>query len=416
MKNTPNEQNEQNTQDAQNLLSILKTWEIFARYCGGCAIRFALALLLAVTVYSAADIWTLWNWDSEESLVVEIVDIGSERILSASAESGNGGGEPFQTAETEIAARILTGAETDRVFSAAVTRMKDGGVELEKGRRYILFTDTFEDGSMQYSIADAFRAPSVAGVITFACACLAVFAGHAGMKALLGLLFSIAALLWGAVPLMSRGFQPVPLAFAAVVFISGVTVFCVVRRGRRAVAFFGALGGVAGAFLLGRLMVGFWRLSGLAGENAPLLLSTLPGIDIRGILLAAVVISAVGAVLDVSVSITATLSELAEHDPGIAPLDLWDSGLRVGTEVLGSMINTLILAYLGSSLPMAVLISSAGADFWGLMNDPYVGQEIVHSVAGTSGLLLTIPITAAFFVLREKFLTPHGVKDDGVRK
>jgi uncharacterized membrane protein len=430
VKNTPDEQSEQNTQGTSNalgtpsaanmprilsILSILRTWEIFARYCGGCAVRFALALFIAVTVYSAADIWTLWNWDSEESLIVEIVDIGNERILFTESGNGEGAGEPFQTAETEIAARILTGAQTDRVFSAAVTRMKDGGVEPEKGRRYILFTDTFEDGSMQYSIADAFRAPSVAGVIVFACACLAVFAGRAGAKALLGLLFSIAALLWGVVPLMSRGFSPVPLAFAAVVFISGVTVFCVVRRGRRTVAFFGALGGVAGAFLLGRLMVGFWRLSGLAGENAPLLSSTLPGIDIRGILLAAVVISAVGAVLDVSVSITAALSELAEHDPGIAPLDLWDSGLRVGTEVLGSMINTLILAYLGSSLPMAVLISSAGADFWGLMNDPYVGQEIVHSVAGTSGLLLTIPITAAFFALREKFKAPHGVIPSCIR-
>jgi uncharacterized membrane protein len=360
--------------------------------------------MLTVAAYSAADFWTLRNCDSEDSIVVEIVDVGRERILSAETGRNDDEGEPFQTAETEIAARILTGDQKDRVFSVVVTRMKNGGIEPEKGRRYILFTDTFEDGSMQCSIADAFRAPAVAGVVVFACACLAAFAGWAGTKALLGLAFSVAALLWGVVPLLSRGFSPVPLAFAAVVFIAGATVFCVVRRGRRAVPFLGTLGGTAGAFLLGHLMVGFWRLSGLAGENAPLLASTVPGIDIRGILLASVVISAVGAVLDVSVSISAALSELAEHNPGIAPFDLWASGLRVGTEVLGSMINTLILAYLGTSLPMTILISSAGADFWGLMNDPYVGQEIVHSIAGTSGLLLTIPITAAFFALRKKFL------------
>jgi uncharacterized membrane protein len=398
----------------------LKAWEIFALYCKGYAIRFALAAVLAASVYSAVDFWTLRNWNSKESLVVEIVDIGREKILSAPASAESGPDEeaegPFRTAETEVAARILTGTQKGRIFSVAVTRMEGGGVELEKGGRYILFTDTFEDGSMQYSIADAFRVPSVAGAVAFACACLIAFAGRAGARALLGLAVSIAALLWGFVPLTSRGFPPIPTAFAAVFLISGATVFCVVRRGRRAVAFLGTLGGTAGAFLLGRLMVGAWRVSGLAGENAPLLATTVPGIDIRGILLAAVVIGAVGAVLDVSVSITAALSELAEHDPGISALDLWASGLRVGTEVLGSMINTLILAYLGSSLPMTILISSAGADFWGLMNDPYVGQEIIHSVAGTSGLLLTIPATAAFFVLREKFLTPHGVKHDGVRK
>jgi len=66
------------------------------------------------------------------------------------------------------------------------------------------------------------------------------------------------------------------------------------------------------------------------------------------------------------------------------------------------MINTLILAYLGTSLPIAILISSAEPSFLGLMNDPYVGQEIVLSLAGTAGLVLTVPITAAFFVLREK--------------
>ncbi|MDR2175673.1 MAG: YibE/F family protein [Synergistaceae bacterium] len=391
-----------------------RAWKAFARYGRDYAVRFALAFLLAVAAYSAAEFWTLRNWDSEESLVVEIVDVGSEKILSAEPGSGGDeggegdGGEPFQTAETEIAARILTGEQQGRVFSGSVTRMKSGGVEPEKGRRYILFTDTFEDGSMQYSIADAFRAPAVAGAVVFACACLTAFAGRAGAKALLGLALSVAALLWGLVPLLSRGVPPVPAAFAAVVFIAGATVLCVVRRGRRAVPFLGTLGGTAGAFLLGRLMVEFWHLSGLAGENAPLLASTLPGIDIRGILLASVVVGAVGAVLDVSVSITAALSELAEHNPGIALFDLWASGLRVGTEVLGSMINTLILAYLGTSLPTTILISSAGADFWGLMNDPYVGQEIVHSAAGTSGLLLTIPITAACFALREKFLAPRG--------
>ncbi|MDR1049456.1 MAG: YibE/F family protein, partial [Synergistaceae bacterium] len=241
------------------------------------------------------------------------------------------------------------------------------------------------------------------GFAAFACACLAVFAGRAGVRALLGLGLSVALLLWGYIPLAAQGVSPVPLAFLAAVLISGITVFCAVRRGRaRAVAFLGALGGVFGAFLAGLAMVSLWRLSGLAGESASLLATTLPGIDLRGILLASVVISALGAVLDVGVSITSAMSELAGHDLEIAPLELWRSGLRVGSDVLGSMINTLVLAYLGSSLPMAILISSAGADFWGLVNDPYVGEEIVHSIAGTSGLLLTIPITATLFVLREK--------------
>ena len=102
------------------------------------------------------------------------------------------------------------------------------------------------------------------------------------------------------------------------------------------------------------------------------------------------------------------MSEFVDYDPDI-PLDrLLLAGLNVGTEVLGSMINTLILAYMGSSLPMAVLICSAGVELTGILNDPYISQEIVQSLAGTLGLLLTIPATAFSFVSQEAFRRSNG--------
>ena len=369
----------------------------------GYAFRFVLAILLAVGVYSAVDLWTLKTWNSSESLVIEIVDVGKETLLPS--ENAQEGEEPFQTVETQLVIQVLTGEQKEQNFSIIVTQMEGSGILLEKGRRYILLADAFEDGSVQYSIADVFRISSVVGIIVFACAALIAFAGNAGARALLGLSLSIVCLLWGYIPLVAGGFPPVPGAFLAVLFISVVTIVCVVQRKQaRSVALLGTLGGVGGAFFLGYLMVEFWQLSGLAGESASLLVTTIAGIDVRGVLLASVIISAIGAVLDVGISITAAMSELIEYDPDIALLRLWSSGIRVGSEVLGSMINTLILAYLGTSLPVALLISNAGADFWGLLNDPYVGQEIVHSLAGTSGLLLTIPMTATFFILQEKLL------------
>jgi uncharacterized membrane protein len=364
----------------------------------GYLFRFALAVFLTVAVYSAADFWTLRNWKTDESLVVKVEGVGEEKFLQEDEE-------PFRTVESDLTIRVLTGVQKGRLFSVTVTQMEGGGLDLKTGRRYILLADVFEDGTIQYSIADVFRISSVVGVVVFACACLIVFAGRSGTMALLGLGLSVACLLWGYIPLVTRGVSPMPLAFLAVFFISAVTVFCVVRRKQaRIVALLGTLGGTAGAFFLGYGMVELWQLSGLAGESASLLATTLAGIDIKGVLLASIIISAIGAVLDVGISITAAMSELVEYDPRIDPLRLWTAGIRVGSEVLGSMINTLILAYLGTSLPIAILISNAGADFWGLMNDPYVGQEIVQSLAGTSGLLLTIPTTATFFVLREKIL------------
>ena len=362
--------------------------------------RLAVAALLSAAVYSAAYFWVLRAWNAEDSLVVEILDVGRETAPSQERPD-----EPFQTVKVDLAIRVLTGGRAGEVFSITATQMAGGGIELRKGRRYVLVADVFEDGSAQYSIADVLRAPSVAGVIVFVSACLALFAGGAGVRALAGLMLSIACLLWGYVPLAAQGFPPVPLAFLAALFIAAATVFCVVhRKESRAVALGGALGGMTGAYLLAHLMTWLWQLSGLAGDSASLLATTLPETDMRGVLLAAVVIASLGAVLDVGISITASMSELVEYDPDILLTRLWSGGLRVGSEVLGSMINTLILAYIGSSLPITILISNAGADFWGLMNDPYVGQEIVHSLAGTLGLLLTIPATASFFILREKIL------------
>ena len=148
-------------------------------------------------------------------------------------------------------------------------------------------------------------------------------------------------------------------------------------------------------------MIFLWNLSGLAGEGAALLASTLPNLNMRGVLLSSVLIGSIGAVLDVGVSVTASMSEFVDYDNDI-PLDrLLLAGLNVGSEVLGSMINTLILAYMGSSMPMAILICSAGAEISGVLNDPYIAQEIVQSLAGTLGLLFTIPVTAFCFVMQE---------------
>jgi uncharacterized membrane protein len=386
--------------------------------CKGYLFRFALAVLSMVTVYSAVDFWTLRNWDTKESLVVKVMDVGEEKILSPEEEDD----EPFRTVETKLAIQVLTGEQKGENFSIAVTQMENNGMELKKGRRYILVVDVFDDGSMQYSIADVFRIPSVMGVVVFLCGCLIAFTGFVGAKALLGLGFSIGCLLWGYIPLVAKGVPPVPLAFLCVLFISVATIFCVVRRKQaRVIVLLGSMGGVSGAFLLGALIVELWQISGRAGESSSLLVTTIAGINIKGILLSSIVISAVGAVLDVGISIAAAMSELVEYDSEIAWLSLWTAGIRVGSEVLGSMINTLILAYIGTSLPIAILIGNAGANFWGLMNDPYVSQEILQSVAGTSGLLLTIPITATFFVLREKVLKKNfraetDNKDDAVRE
>ncbi|MBQ7263736.1 MAG: YibE/F family protein [Synergistaceae bacterium] len=369
------------------------------RRAGALTLRSVLSLAVAATLYVAVDRWAIRVWDTEESFIARVSELGPE------AHVRDESGERFPMLQREVTARILTGDRRGQDERFSVVRLEGSGIDPIPGRRYLVVEDTFEDGTVQRSIADAYRVPSIVALIVAFALMLISLTGWAGFRAIVGLCVSVAVLLWGMVPLMTRGWPPVPISLAAVVVISTVTVLCVAPCARdRTAALLGSIGGVGCGFVMGGLMVQVWQLTGLAGEGAALLASTLPGIDMRGVLMAAILVGSIGAVLDVGVSVTAAMAELVGYDPDVPLRRLWSAGLTVGSEVLGSMINTLILAYLGAALPMAILIAGAGADMLGILNDPYIGQEIVQSLAGTAGLLSTIPVTAAAFVAQEAWI------------
>ena len=364
--------------------------------------RIILALVLSWAFYCAIDYFAITRWDNSDSLIVKVIEAGPESFVITDYDADDD--DTYDTLERDTVLQILSGTRTDEVINVKTIRLSGSGLEVKPGRRYLLVWDMFSDGRIQYSIADAWRVSNVAGVVMLVCTILIALTGTRGLFALLGLGASIAVLIFSMIPLIVMGWDCVWLAVASVFIISTVTILCVVKHARyRITALLGSLGGVMSGFLCGAAMVYLWELNGLAGEGAALLASTLPRMNMRGLLLASVLIGSIGAVLDVSISITASMSEFVDYDNNI-PLDrLLLAGLNVGSEVLGSMINTLILAHMGSALPMAVLISSSGVELSSILNDPYIAQEIVQSLAGTLGLLFTIPAAAFSFVLQESF-------------
>lgn len=363
-------------------------------------LRILIAFLAAGAIYFAVDYLTILNWNNNESQIIKVIEAADE-----SPVLNNNDDNAFPMLQQFLNIEILAGAQRGAKFNINVVRLKGSGVDVIAGRRYLLVEDVFNDGSVQYSIADAYRISYVAALTSLICFILTALTGWRGFKAIFGLLISIAVIVFLMIPTIADGWPPILPSLASVLVISSVTVLCVVKRARyRTPALLGSLGGVLSGFLLGIFMVYLWQLTGLASDGAALLASTMPGIDMRGILLSAILIGAIGAVLDVGISVTASMAELVDYDPEIPLGRLFLAGINVGSEVLGSMINTLILAYIGSSMPMAILISSAGINFSGLMNDPYIAQELAQSLAGTVGLLLTIPVTAFFFTLQEAWI------------
>ncbi len=369
-------------------------------------LKIIFALAVAWTFYYLVNYFAIKNWNTSESLIVRVLEAGEEKIRQSDI---SGDEDRYETLERQLILMVLSGNNSGEVITVNTVRLSGSGLEIIPGRNYLLVWDYFEDGTVQYSIADSFRVPSVAGIIMAVCTMLIALTGYRGLFALLGLGASIGVLIFTMIPLVTLGWSPVPVAIASVFIISTVTILCVVRHIRyMLVSLLGSLGGVMCGFACGAAMVHLWQLSGLAGEGSALLASTLPNLNMRGVLLSSVLIGSIGAVLDVGVSVTASMSEFVDYDEKIHLDRLLLAGLNVGSEVLGSMINTLILAYLGSSLPMAILICSAGVEISGILNDPYIAQEIVQSLAGTLGLLFTIPVTAFCFVFQESLRRKHG--------
>jgi len=172
-------------------------------------------------------------------------------------------------------------------------------------------------------------------------------------------------------------------------------------------AMIGTLGGVFVAGTLSVLCVAVMRLSGLVEQESIYLQSISEQIDLRGILVCGIIIGALGAVMDVSISIASSITEVKGANPTLRLKALYQSGINIGSDIIGTMTNTLILAYSGSSLTVMLLLVAQRSDFplIRVMNFDFIASEVLRALAGSIGMLTAIPITAltaAYFNTRRR--------------
>ena len=214
-----------------------------------------------------------------------------------------------------------------------------------------------------------------------------------GVFAILSLSIKLCILIFALIPLIKSGFSPILGAslisilstFLTIVFVSGF-------NNKSLSACLGTIGGIIVSGLIGAFFVSQAHLSGLMEQETSALYAQFPAIKITELISAGVLIGALGACMDVAISIASALNELKEAAPNMQFKDLLKSGMNIGQDIMGTMINTLILAYLGSSLPIVILITQIQATY--LFNMELMVKELILSIVGSIGLVLTIPFTA----------------------
>jgi uncharacterized membrane protein len=155
--------------------------------------------------------------------------------------------------------------------------------------------------------------------------------------------------------------------------------------------------GAAFAMIFGLLAQAVTRIDGMRlSDVEPLLQLRQSGtpIGLHGLLTAGIIISALGAVMDVAMSISSSLEEVHAADPSLGSRQLFRSGMNIGRDMVGTMTNTLILAFLGSGFTLIIYLYSLGLSFYQLFSSAYASIEVISGISSSIGMILAIPLTA----------------------
>jgi uncharacterized membrane protein len=233
-----------------------------------------------------------------------------------------------------------------------------------------------------------------------------------GVRALVGLGLSLALVVEFLAPAILEGR---PLVLTALVGALAVMVVTIVLSHGAGLKSLAAMLGTAGALLITTVLaviaVRGADVTGLASEEARLLLAGIKGqISLQGLVVAGMVIGALGVLDDVTVSQASTVLALRRANPALGFRRLLGEALAVGRDHLGATVNTLVLAYAGAALPVLLIFNTEGTPFGEAVNREPVAEQIVAMLVGSIGLIAAVPLTTAIAALLASRLPPAAVR------
>lgn len=300
--------------------------------------------------------------------------------------------------------QLLTVEATSGPFKGQMLNLEDAhtghpayDLHIEPGDKVLVWAEVVDGKIINAYLSDYARDQHLIYLVGGFVLALAIIGGLKGIKAVFTL--GITGLAIGGImlPLMLKGHSPIVLAVlvsAAVVVVTFVVIggFSV----KTLAAAIGTIGGVIVAGVIALLVGTGAQLTGFGGEDATALLFIPQEIDFdfRGLLFAGMIIGALGAVMDVGMSVASAMDEVKKANPAIKSLGLFRAGMNVGRDIMGTMANTLILAYTGAAIPLLLIFMAYDTPFLKIINLDLIATEVVRALAGSIGLILCVPLTA----------------------
>ena len=330
-------------------------------------------------------------------------------VLSDNAQEDFENAEGRRVGDQELEIQILSGDHKDEIMTVTNYMSALFNVDVQQGDRIIVRIMTDENGSYYASVFNYDRGIVLGGFLLIFFILLGALGGKKGLGALAGLLLTLGCIWFILIPCLLRGVPAIPVtiavssvsAAAGLIFLNGYSkkTFCAVC---------GCVGGVLVSGIAAAVVGSLSPMNGFNMQEAEnlILYGADQGLKVSGLLVCGVLISALGAVMDVALGIASSVWEMKEQNPDASVGSLFRSGMQIGKDAMGTMANTLILAFAGSSLNMLILVQTYNIPFLQLINTDSIALEVVQSVAGSIGILLTVPLVA-FISAR---LMVHGKK------
>jgi len=331
-----------------------------------------------------------------EYVKARVVSIDETRAQEVEV-SGN---QELSSEEIYLSAEVMKGEKKGKTLEALQTY--DGSLigsikKVEPGDKVILMSAFEPEAPAQWIVIEYVRSDALWVFAAILGLCILLFGRKKGFNTILSLVFTCAAVFVVFIPAILSGHNIYVWALVTCGAIISLTLLIVSGPNRKSLATaLGCTGGLIVSGVLTVVMDSIVHLTGLVDEESMYLmyLNESDPINLRAIIFAAILIGALGAIMDVAMDISAALFELAEHTKTESFSMLVRSGMSIGRDILGTMANTLVLAYIGSSLSLVLLLVAYNDSLLFLFNREMIIVEILQTLVGSFGILFTIPFTS----------------------
>jgi uncharacterized membrane protein len=285
------------------------------------------------------------------------------------------------------------------------------GSLLKPGDQILISISEPPDLAPQAYYVDFVRSRSLLALFAIFIIVTLLISGKKGARSLISMAFSLTVILAYILPSILQGKNPVQVSVVGAFFILAVTLYMVYSWTIKTHA---AVVGTLIALLLTGLAADYFvqltHMTGFGSEEA-MFLSQQPNssvIDFRGLVLGGIIIGSLGVLDDLVITQASVIFELYLLDPEQPWRALYRRGMRIGQDHVAATVNTLVLAYTGAALPLLLLVSGAGADWFGFINREFVTEEILRTLVGSLGLMAAVPLTTAVACWAAKSMPSWG--------